>query len=73
MDLSQAKHISAEERERRQTLGLCGYCGKKGHWRRDCKERIENEAKQVTTAQKHLGNMEDDEDNVVFHMGKDQA
>ena len=54
-------------------LGFVDIVGKAGHWRRDCAERIQNEAKQAVAPKKYLRNMEDNQDNVEFHMGKEQT
>ena len=73
MDLTQAKHISKEERQRRKDNDLCGYCGAKDHWIKDCLI-LPLEGKTPTYPKKHLGNLDhdnNDQGNVEFYMGKD--
>lgn len=73
MDLTQAKHISKEECQRRRDNDLCGYCGAKDHWIKDCPIKPPEE-KTSTHPKKHLGNLDHDnhdQDNVEFYMGKD--
>jgi hypothetical protein len=66
MDLSQARHLSAEEKKRRQDNGLCLYCGDNDHFAKKCPNK-------KTLASADVVQNSFVSDSVAFTLGKDEA
>jgi len=66
MDLSQARHITPEERKRRQEKGLCLYCGADDHFAKLCPNK-------KTLASSEIVETSSDTKSVSFLLGNDQA
>ena len=68
MDLSQARHLSPEEKKRRQEQNLCFYCASPDHMSKGCPNKISKS----TLANAYVGDYSDTE-TVAFDLGKDDA
>lgn len=66
MDLSQARHISPEEKKRRQEKGLCLYCGADDHFAKLCPNKKTLASSEVVGASLESESFE-------FILGNDQA
>jgi hypothetical protein len=68
MDLSQARHLSPEEKKRRQEQNLCFYCGHPDHLSKNCP----NKTSKTALANAAVGDYSDT-DFVSFDLGKANA
>lgn len=66
MDLSHARHITPEEKRRRQEKGLCLYCGGDDHFAKQCPSK-------KTLANTEIDETSFDSKSVSFSLGNDQA
>jgi hypothetical protein len=67
MDLSQVRHLSPEEKKRRQDQNLCFYCASPDHMSKGCPNKISK-----TLANVNIGENSDSE-TITFDLGKDDA
>jgi len=68
MDLSQARHLSPEEKKRRQEQNLCYYCGHPDHTSKTCPNKVPK----AGLANASVGDYSDN-DYVTFDLGKANA
>lgn len=57
----------------RKKVTSCNYCGKKGHWRKECRKRLEDEKSRDRRSDGHRADeklSDEDQANVVFTLGK---
>jgi hypothetical protein len=66
MDLTQARHLSPEEKKRRKDLGLCNYCGGEGHGYLKCPNK-------KTLANSEIAETSSSFDAFEFVLGNDEA
>lgn len=66
MDLSQARHLTAEEKQHRRDTNACFYCGDTTHWSGKCTAK----KSVLASATKDYSN---DDSAITFELGKDSA